>query len=188
MTDRRIQRTRELLKDALMQLIAEKGYDSVTIQDITEKANLGRTTFYLHYESKEALLLDHHFDFASHLILRPLTYEELVNEIPPVDFETFLKSLQKDKSIYFAVAHSKDSGVIMRGVRQQMVNNLIISLKPVFVGRDLSLELLANYIVGAQLSFIDWWLSTHTDCSAAEAAKLLHDMQRAAIERMYDES
>ena len=58
-TDRRIQRTRELLRKALMELIDEKGYDAVTIQDITERANLGRTTFYLHYQSKEDLFLDH---------------------------------------------------------------------------------------------------------------------------------
>ena len=54
--DRRIQRTRPLLQDALFRLISERGYEHITIADITEQANLGRTTFYLHYRDKEDLL------------------------------------------------------------------------------------------------------------------------------------
>lgn len=54
--DRRIQRTRPLLQEALFHLIIERGYEHVTIADITEQANLGRTTFYLHYRDKEHLL------------------------------------------------------------------------------------------------------------------------------------
>ena len=55
--DRRVSKTKKLLSDALMALIIEKGYDDVKVQDILDKANVGRTTFYLHYESKEQLLL-----------------------------------------------------------------------------------------------------------------------------------
>jgi AcrR family transcriptional regulator len=54
--DRRIQRTRQLLRNALFALIIERGYESIAIQDITERANLGRATFYLHYQDKEELL------------------------------------------------------------------------------------------------------------------------------------
>ena len=54
--DRRVQRTRQLLQTALFSLITERGYENITIQDITEQANLGRTTFYLHYQDKEELL------------------------------------------------------------------------------------------------------------------------------------
>src|SRR4051794_12656467 len=54
--DRRVQRTRGLLHEALFHLIIAEGYEHITIQDITEQANLGRTTFYLHYKDKEELL------------------------------------------------------------------------------------------------------------------------------------
>jgi AcrR family transcriptional regulator len=56
--DRRTLRTRRQLRDALMTLILEKGYDAVTVEDITSRADLGRTTFYLHYRDKEELLLE----------------------------------------------------------------------------------------------------------------------------------
>jgi hypothetical protein len=55
--DRRIQKTKQLLAKALKDLVNEKGYDAVTVQDIIERANVGRSTFYSHYESKEQLLL-----------------------------------------------------------------------------------------------------------------------------------
>lgn len=55
--DRRIQRTRKQLRDALVVLILEKGYEAVTVQNILDRANLGRSTFYSHYRDKEALLL-----------------------------------------------------------------------------------------------------------------------------------
>ncbi len=54
--DRRIERTRQLLSKALMDLIVERGYDSITIQDITDCANVSRTTFYLHFKDKDELL------------------------------------------------------------------------------------------------------------------------------------
>ncbi|MEZ4667133.1 MAG: helix-turn-helix domain-containing protein [Anaerolineae bacterium] len=56
--DRRRARTRKLMRDSLIALILEKGYDAVTVQDITDRENLGRATFYLHYKNgKERLLM-----------------------------------------------------------------------------------------------------------------------------------
>jgi len=61
--DRRIQKTKQLLSNALVALIIQKGYEAVTIQDIIDKANVGRSTFYAHFENKEQLLLSGHVTF-----------------------------------------------------------------------------------------------------------------------------
>ncbi len=55
--DRRVRRTRRALQKALISLILEKGFDAVTIEEITDRADLGRTTFYLHFNDKEDLLM-----------------------------------------------------------------------------------------------------------------------------------
>ena len=55
--DRRVRRTRRALEEALIGLILEKGYEAVTIEEITDRADLGRTTFYLHFKDKEELLM-----------------------------------------------------------------------------------------------------------------------------------
>lgn len=55
--DRRVARTRNLLQDALVALIVEKGYDAITVQDILDKADVGRSTFYAHFLDKQDLLM-----------------------------------------------------------------------------------------------------------------------------------
>jgi len=55
--DRRTQKTKKFLAEALKQLILEKGYDAITVQDIIDRADVGRSTFYAHYEGKDQLLV-----------------------------------------------------------------------------------------------------------------------------------
>lgn len=55
--DRRVQRTRQLLREALLSLVREKGFEALSVQDIIDRANVGRATFYAHFDNKEDLLL-----------------------------------------------------------------------------------------------------------------------------------
>src|SRR3954468_15906060 len=55
--DRRSERTRQLLSAALIALMLEQRYDEITVQDIIDRANIGRSTFYAHYLDKEDLLI-----------------------------------------------------------------------------------------------------------------------------------
>ena len=83
-TDRRIQRTRQALRKALLELNKEKGYDSISVEEITQRANLGRATFYLHYKDKEDLLVD---EFSEIVNRRAL----IISEIP---FSSWLPELE----------------------------------------------------------------------------------------------
>ena len=56
-TDRRVQKTQELLRHALFSLIGEKSYDSIVVKDILDRANVGRSTFYTHFSDKDELLV-----------------------------------------------------------------------------------------------------------------------------------
>ena len=53
--DRRVARTRGMLHEALLSLIIEKGYEAVSVEDICERANVGRSTFYAHFTGKDDL-------------------------------------------------------------------------------------------------------------------------------------
>ena len=55
--DRRVQRTRRLLHKALMSCILEKKYESITVQEILNRADVGRSTFYVHFRDKDELLV-----------------------------------------------------------------------------------------------------------------------------------
>lgn len=187
-TDRRVQRTRESLRTALMQLVREKGYDAITIQDITDKANIGRSTFYLHYETKDDLLLDHHADFSATLKLQALSPDELQGHAPQPEMIQFLQEMADGKFIYFAIRRAKDADSIMAGIRQQMIERLEVSIQNSFSEQraNVPLDALLNYIIGAQLSLIDWWLSHRTGHSAESIATMLHQLQRVAICSAFD--
>jgi AcrR family transcriptional regulator len=55
--DRRVQRSQQLLRAALLSLIEEKGFEVLTVQEIIDRANVGCATFYAHFASKEELLV-----------------------------------------------------------------------------------------------------------------------------------
>lgn len=182
-TDRRVQRTRDLLKSALMQLVLEKGYDAVTIQDIVERANLGRTTFYSHYQSKDDLLLDHYAEYAHGFMLRQFSYDDLMGETPSPELERFLQIMADGRTIYLTITRAKDADVIMRAIRRLMTDNLRDSLLAAFpeTAPSLPLDVLTHYIVGAQLSLMDWWLTNRMLYAANDMARMLHQLQRAAL-------
>ncbi len=54
--DRRVQRTRAALREALVALLAERGWDGFSVQDVCDRANVGRSTFYTHFADKEELV------------------------------------------------------------------------------------------------------------------------------------
>src|SRR5215510_7939074 len=55
--DRRVQKTKSLLHEALGSLIREKPYDAIVVQEILDRANVGRSTFYMHFRDKDDLLV-----------------------------------------------------------------------------------------------------------------------------------
>ncbi len=181
--DRRVQRTRELLQSALMQLIKEKGYDAITIQDITERANLGRTTFYLHYQGKDELLLDHHTDFIAHLNLERLSRDELLGDNPTPAMVSFFAQTYNGQAVYLAFTRTKDADIIMRGVRQRMADSLQDSLRTAFPDStpNLPMDVLTHYIIGAQLSLVDWWITNRKPYTPEQITAMLHRLQRTAV-------
>ena len=67
-TDRRVTQTRDALGDALVALMHEKQFDDITVQEVLDRAGIGRTTFYTHYRDKGDLLLSDAEDFLEHCL------------------------------------------------------------------------------------------------------------------------
>lgn len=184
--DRRVERTRELLQKALMELIAERGYDSITIQDIVDRANLGRTTFYLHYNSKDELFMSCHEAIISefHLgLLHPLTREELLSPQIPPQMTSAYRHLEEGRALLYPIFQGKDSQLILRQIRDRSAREIEVNLRAVFVETESAIpfEILANYLVGAQIALMQWWLEKRRSHSAESLAQTFHRLQRAAI-------
>jgi len=162
--DRRKQRTRRMLRDALLALIVEKGYDDLSVQDITEKADLRRATFYLHYTDKNELL---------EAVLREI-FDELVKELEPLiqsdalggktQVETFAvmyRHIAANSRLYRIILGGQGGAATTRGIRAYLAGHTLAMLKKLPAAQVLMpIDVLANYMAGAELSLMTWWLES----------------------------
>lgn len=177
--DRRIERTHQLLSKALMELIIERGYESITIQDITDRANVSRTTFYLHFRDKDELL------FASMQEI----YDGLVSNhdglmkaeaIRPDDFDT----LQCDASDFVHVAEYADfyramlskqgSAVFILRVMSYLADMIQPALIEKAGGAEpkMPVGLMAAFLAGAEVGVMKWWIENDMRHSPEEMARM----------------
>lgn len=186
--DRRVKRTRELLQSALIELINERGYDALTIQEIVDRANIGRTTFYLHYNSKDDLFMSCHEAIVSefnsgHLFSHPLSREELLSpEVPPGRTVAY-QHLEETRARLNPIFQGKDGPLILRRIRDGSAQEIEANLRAVFTETDSTIpfDLLANYLAGAQIALVQWWLEKRQVHTAESLAHAFHRLQRAAI-------
>jgi len=181
--DRRVQRTRELLQRAAMELIAEKGYDAITVGDITERANLGRTTFYLHYQNKADLLLSGHDESFFKTTFETMTLEDMLAEEVSPKLIAIFEYAAHSREVYQVVMQGEDGAALMRGMREQFASNLERKLRRWFNERDslIPFSILANYLAGSQMSLMGWWLEKRSPYSPRQIAQAFHQLQRAAL-------
>lgn len=187
--DRRIQRTRDLLQKALIELIDERGYDAITIQDIVERANIGRTTFYKHYNGKDDLFMSCHEAIVSsfqfeRLYTHPLSREELLEREAPPRLTLAFQHLDETRARLTPIFHGKDGPMILKQIRDRSAKEIEANLRAVMHKADdsIPLDILASYLAGAQLALVLWWLEKRRAHTSKDLVQALHRLQRAAIQ------
>lgn len=183
-TDRRVQRTRELLQKTLIELIGERGYDAITIQDIVDRANVGRTTFYLHYRGKEDLFMSCHKAVVSEFhSLHPRSREELLSPKAPPGMTSAYRHLLAARALLYPIFQGKDSPVVLRRIRDRSAQEIKATLGAAFAEGDSTIpfDVLANYLAGAQITLVQWWLEKRQPHTPENLAQTFHRLQRAAI-------
>lgn len=185
-TDRRVERTREMLQNALIELINERGYDAITIQDIADRANIGRTTFYLHYNNKDELFISCHEAIVGEFHLGPhhlLSKDEMLANEASLEMISAYRHLDEARARLSLIFQSPDNAFILRQIREQMAQEIEVNLRAVFTETDSAIpfDLLANYLGGSQIALVQWWLEKRRPHSAEDLAQTFHRMQRAVI-------
>jgi len=175
--DRRILRTRLALRDALMALIHERGYEKITVQDITDRANVARTTFYMHFSDKDDLLFQSMREIYESLI-ESLTHAEdgllLQRESDPRDFE----HVQRYADFYRVMLSERGSMPFLTRVRDLLAEALSdVILKPLLPQGQtpsMPLPLMGYALAGVQIAVIAWWLKhDNMRTSPQEMARLM---------------
>jgi len=180
--DRRVQRTRQLLRDALMALIVEKGYDAISVQDITDHANVARPTFYLHYKDKEELLLSSvqeiYDDLAqNHPVVsyEDVSKEDLINQF--IDDSDF-KHVAEHIHFYEAMLSSKGTPRFIPSILEYLTNLMQNDVLQPLLKDDKNTRLpvgfMASFLAGAEIGVVNWWLKEKPDYSPQEMAAMMH--------------
>lgn len=174
--DRRIARTRTALYDALVALIGERDYDAIRIDDILERANVGRSTFYTHFKSKDELLARS---------LDRLRYELLgaIEALPAPDAgvvsQTLFQHIDGHRNIQASIA----GGAANTIVRRAIVANFAQVIRPLLPPRAGAIprELVIEHISATLLCVLEWWLDRNPATPWQEAESLFRKLVRSGL-------
>ena len=158
--DRRVRRTRKLLHDAFISLVIEKGYEKITIQDILDRADVGRSTFYVHYRDKEALLTANF-----HAMHQQLERElDQIAATGPVDVALpaalLFEHAYRNQRIYRAMCGRQGGELVQRHLHRLIGDVLRKRLQPQLqqVGAEVPADVAAEFYTSAALGLLVWWI------------------------------
>lgn len=159
--DRRIQRTRQLLQDALIALILEKGYDKITVKDIIDRANIGRSTFYAHYLDKDDLMessveklkeeIEEHFISSGDADAQNMMMPSLV----------LFQHTQKQHHLYKAMIGGGGIEIVVKAIRDGLMAHARAHFEGAErAGKELAIpmDVLVTHLAGSLQNLLTWWL------------------------------
>jgi AcrR family transcriptional regulator len=186
--DPRVKRTRQLLRQALMDLIPEKGYNAITVQDITDRATLNRATFYLHYRDKDDLLYKGMREVLDELTASnpPLVSESGVLSVDEthITIEREFKHVAKNLSFYRAMLG--ENGVWgfahkLQNYIYELTRHRLISVLGELPTGPVPTEIVLAYIATAYVGIIQWWVEQDMPYSTGEMADKLVQLYALGI-------
>ena len=187
-TDRRVQRTQGLLQDALLALIEEKGYAAVTVQDILDRANLGRSTFYLHYRDKDDLLVSE-FEHLKEMF-ESFDAEGAAGRRSPgpggfAPSLAFFRHAGQQHRLYKALVGKKGGEAVQEYLRQyisDLVDSHLRRRAPDDKKLTVPREVLVHYVVSSFLGLLTWWLDHEMPYTAEQINDLFMQLTAPGVQ------
>ena len=168
--DRRRRKTRQAVFEAFTGLLETKSYSNISVQDIIDRADIGRSTFYSHFETKDDLLkalgseiFDH--VFSDHLT-RENTHAFSVSGKDPRTEVTHILYHLRDSKAYIKGILSCESGEIFMCYFKKYLRNLFEDELNNY-DQDVPREYLLNHLTGAFAETVRWWMD-HEEYSPEE--------------------
>jgi AcrR family transcriptional regulator len=190
-TDRRVSRTRRQLRESLFSLILEKGFEAVTIEDITQRADLGRTTFYLHYHDKEDLLMESIGELVEDLIAQMSGFpperwrleDGTFSQTPSPAITLPFQHVTKNVDLYRIILRGEGSYTVSRRMRaiivqacETMIGVLLNKEQLAALHPQAPMEIILNFLAGAWLGLVTWWLENDMPYTEGEMALMFQKL------------
>lgn len=163
--DRRQKKTREAIFNAFTELLSKKHYNQITVGEIIEKADVGRATFYAHFETKDFLLKDLCEELFCHVFDATEDGEEKHRHIFSCDAPSsvilhLLQHLQKNDNRLLDLLACENNELFLRYFKENLIR--LIKKRPHLFGgekpRELPDDYWINHIAATFVETISWWL------------------------------
>ena len=161
--DRRVERTRNLLHQSLRSLIMEKGYEAISVEDICDRANIGRSTFYAHFTSKDDLKRSHLEHFRRKLLelFRNAATPQAVAAQPLGFSRPLFEHAHHQLHHHRALLGNKEGGIALDTIRRTLCEFVRSELTGGNKdGADVPREAIVQHIVGSYMAILVWWLGS----------------------------
>ncbi|HEX9060623.1 MAG TPA: TetR/AcrR family transcriptional regulator [Clostridia bacterium] len=183
--DRRILRTRNMLFDAFLDLMIEKGYETITVRDIIDRANVGRSTFYLHFTDKESLLMSSIDQLR--MFLKEQSSNHTLSEIPHEHQFGFslamLQHAQSHKRLYKAIVIKKGGALVMYHMKRMLFELIRDDISELFTYSSLLIpqDTVIDFVVNTFMTILTWWMDQNMPCAAADADRIFHKLALSGL-------
>ena len=171
--DRRQKKTREAIFQAFRTLLEKKKYDSITVQEIIDEANIGRSTFYAHFDTKDELLRALCTDIFHHVFTELLPEEEDGNSSRYRNLELklghILYHLKENKNNIKGIIAADEDGLFMSYFKQYLIE-LFTQYEDIF-RVDVPNDFLIHHLVGSFAETVKWWVGEDTKHTPEEVAR-----------------
>lgn len=176
-TDARVRRTRDALGDALIALMQEKPFDTITVQDVLDRAHVSRSTFYSHYSDKDDLLMSDAEEFFEAISMALSAQGDKSDRVFPVrEFFSHLSDVQPFFKALVKSGHYQENMELARGHFARGIERRLSELPRAKSIPPNQLPAIAFTHAGALLSLLTWWLDRGMRESPAEMDELFHRM------------
>ena len=167
--DRRQQKTRDAVFDALTALLGKKRYEEITVQEIIEEAGIGRSTFYAHFETKDEMLRAMCTDLFNHVFTesRPEAFRQDRDRLQQ-KLTGILHHLKEDSHQLKGILKSDSGEVFMRFFREYL--NVLFRKHLCEFRRDVPADYLLHHLTGSFAETVKWWMEEDTRHTPEEVA------------------
>ena len=159
--DRRSRRSQQLLGDALLTLILKKGYEAITIKDITEQADVAYVTFFRHYESIDDLLqrrLEAELNELRERI-EAAARQTQAGQGDTMAGQMIFEHARDHRALFQVLLGSQGALQARQHVQATIASIFLDSCRPLHESRLVPAEVAANHMAAALLALIEWWLA-----------------------------
>ncbi len=157
--DRRAQRTRQLLHDAMFSLMLEKRYDKITVQDIIDRANVGRSTFYAHFQDKEDLALSGMVQMLDQL--GQAVGQDTSGGLSLMPVLALFQHVQENQHFFKALTRGRGLDLFFERGQVYWTQRLEAALQaqlPQGQSSSVPIPIIATSVSGALITLLKWWL------------------------------